>query len=337
MLVKEVTVEAPANIALIKYMGKADVEKHIPANTSISLTLNSLCTRLRVTAADGDTICDFSQNPLAEKASAKFQKHLATMRKELPEILKRHGVYGEVPASVKIESENTFPQGTGIASSASSFAALTLGFSAACSKGLESFKEKLNDDALRIELAALSRLGSGSSCRSFLGPWVSWSGEKVSRLAVDLPQFSDVVIVIDAKEKEVSSSEAHLRVPTSPLWSGRAERANHRAAVLKLALQEGNTKEMSRLSREEMMEMHSLFHTSEEPFTYWIPGTLEVFRWLKGRIIAGVKPIVTMDAGPNIHLLLPTTAAGEWAETLRKAFGHFQVLEDAQGTGARIV
>lgn len=334
---REVNVEAPANIALIKYMGKADVAQHIPANASVSLTLNSLCTKLSVSNSPKDVICDFSGNALSEKATAKFQKHLDRMRSELPEFLKRYDLYGEIPAGVKIQSENTFPQGAGIASSASSFAALTTGFAAFASNSMDLFKEKLNRDDFRIELGALSRLGSGSSCRSFLGPWVSWSGEKISRITADLPKFSDIVIVIDAKEKEVSSSEAHLRVPSSPLWNGRAERANHRAKVLHLALQEGHTREIARLAREEMMEMHSLFHTSEEPFTYWTPGTLEVFRWLKGRSIANIKPIITMDAGPNIHLLIPESAATEWVSALKSAFGQFDILEDIQGTGVRIV
>ncbi len=52
--------QAPANIALIKYMGKKDNEKNIPDNPSLSYTLNNLLSSVVLESHSGKKI---SGNP----------------------------------------------------------------------------------------------------------------------------------------------------------------------------------------------------------------------------------------------------------------------------------
>jgi mevalonate pyrophosphate decarboxylase len=119
-----------------------------------------------------------------------------------------------------IRSANSFPSSSGIASSASSFAALTLASAAALARDFNAFENLWkHHPEFRRALSGLSRQGSGSSCRSFEGPWVFWEGERTSTVPSGLPPLAHFVILIERGEKAVASSEAHLTVRTSPLWN----------------------------------------------------------------------------------------------------------------------
>jgi diphosphomevalonate decarboxylase len=248
---------------------------------------------------------------------------------------------------MKVTSANTFPEASGIASSASSFAALTLGVALSCASDQEVFKSAWKDpekgSQLRLDLAEISRQGSGSSCRSLVeGPWVVWkadaaprAGGAVTQVKSQLPELTDLVVLVSSDSKEVSSSLAHSWVKTSPLWQGRMERAEERVKRLEVALLSGNIPQVSRIAWQEMWEMHSLFHTCERPFTYWQPDTLRVLKWLSKKLDSDSPPIVTLDAGPNIHVLVPSREAAEWRLVLRQNFPELQILQDTQGWGAQ--
>jgi hypothetical protein len=47
-------------------------------------------------------------------------------------------------------------------------------------------------------------------------------------------------------------------------------------------------------------------------------------------------PIVTLDAGPNIHVLVPTADAEIWRARLRESF-RGEILEDRAGSGAALL
>jgi mevalonate pyrophosphate decarboxylase len=83
----------------------------------------------------------------------------------------------------------------------------------------------------------------------------------------------------------------------------------------------------------ESWEMHSLFHTSSPPFTYWKPDSLALLEWLKPFVESKAAPIVTMDAGPNVHLIVPSAQAAEWRARVSAAFPRVEILSDPQGVG----
>ena len=143
----------------------------------------------------------------------------------------------------------------------------------------------------------------------------------------NLPPLVDLVAVVDSGWKKISSSEAHQRVRTSPLFPGRAERARERMKELQISLSTGDFKRTAEVSYAELWDMHSLFHTSQPPFFYFVPETLAVLRWAEDRWEkTGHGPIATIDAGPNVHLLVPETERAGFRKELEKIPG-IQVLE----------
>jgi diphosphomevalonate decarboxylase len=155
-----------------------------------------------------------------------------------------------------------------------------------------------------------------------------------------LPEMTDLVVLVSGQAKEVSSSQAHQWVRTSPLWQGRVDRVYQRMGQLKHALGVADLATISKLVWAEMWEMHSLFHTCETPFTYFQPDTLRVLNWLSTELKNYSKdsslkpPIVTLDAGPNIHIIVESAKADKWQSSLKTEFPELQILRDRQGMGA---
>lgn len=353
---------APSNIALIKYMGKRDSSLNLPDNASLSMTLNELATWVSIRSGDSgsglvldaglpDGAPSQARAPRLNQAGTdKVLRHAALVRSESERILPAYGmVYTFVP-DLALRSCNTFPEASGIASSASSFAAVTLAVALASAGDSQAFALAwLQNADFRRELARVSRRGSGSSCRSFEGPWVRWEGEDARALdlsglgAARLPELAHFVLLISSEAKAVSSSQAHARVKSSPLWNGRVARVVQRLAAFETALRRADLASLARIAWSEAWEMHSLFHTASEPFTYWKSGTVAALEWLAPYIYvasgtsAPVPPIVTMDAGPNIHITVPVQDAAIWRTRFTDRFGHEAVLEDRPGSGASIV
>jgi len=287
----KIEASAPANIALIKYMGKTQVDINRPSNASLSYTLEHLRSFVTMEECTGEDcwapLPGFTELRLSEMGKRKFLNHFTR--------LKSHWNIG---GSYRVCSSNNFPADCGIASSASSFAALTI---AAHELAL---RKGLNRCDLPIELSRLSRLGSGSSCRSFFTPWALWQDQGAEALNLKV-RLEHAVIIAGDDKKSVSSSEAHKRVPSSLLFQGRKERAELRLARLIPALRGGDWSEAFELCWSEMWDMHALFATSRPAFQYMNSGSLEALdRLLKVWREAEDGPLVTMDAGPNVHILL---------------------------------
>jgi diphosphomevalonate decarboxylase len=211
---------APSNIAIVKYMGKRDPGKNIPANPSLSMTLSALCTYVEIRSAISGGVRLVAEKPKDSKGEApnlssggreKFLLHFARVMERGPSLLSEFSISSRNPPEhVEIRSSNTFPASAGIASSASSFAALTLATAAYLAKDQEIFRERYsNEPSFRRALAALSREGSGSSCRSFEGPFVSWDEECTERVPSALRPLSDLVVVVSAGEKFAISGYRH--------------------------------------------------------------------------------------------------------------------------------
>jgi diphosphomevalonate decarboxylase len=285
------TAERPSNIALIKYMGKKDQEKNIPSNSSISWTLDHLVTTVELKTIEGEQdqwVLGLSDFPfeMTEKGRQKFLTHA-----------KRVKDHFGVEQCFEIASSNNFPADCGIASSASSFAALTEALCAACSE--ISGKQITTEDK-----AILSSRGSGSSCRSFWSGMVLWNEDGVGPQDTALQHLQHQVVLLGTGAKEVSSSDAHKRIATSLLNRGRSERAETRLNQSLLAMREDRWQDLYDIVWQEFFDMHALFETATPPFSYFEPATTEFLQNLRRYWREhGDGPIVTMDAGPNVHLL----------------------------------
>lgn len=274
----------PSNIALIKYMGKKNAQDNIPSNASLSYTLEHLTTTVELKPIDAHHD-SFHSTILESDAEAKnkFIHHLDFLRKKF-----------EVSQYYEIHSENNFPADCGLASSASSFAALT-----ACA--LKAFGM---NNLSKEEQAKLSQKGSGSSCRSFFSPFALWNEEEVSAILLPYQNLIHHVIVVSKEKKATSSRKAHAHVETSLLFPGRNDRANKRLNALLECFKAKDWEKSFYIIWAEFWDMHALFETSHPPFGYLTPESLFVLNTLRARWEKNHDgPIVTMDAGPNVHLL----------------------------------
>lgn len=315
---KSVLVSAPSNIALIKYMGKIEGSGNKPTNASLSYTLENLRTFVRLTMIDGDQDQwkafvreDLQPIDLSEKGQQRFLKHLANLKSK----------WG-VTNSFLVESANNFPSDCGLASSASSFAALTLA-------AAEMFQQ-INPQTWGTDkktLSELSRQGSGSSCRSLFSPWALWQHEYAEPMNLPIKDMHHIVVVVEDSKKEVSSSDAHKMVTTSPRFEGRPERAEIRLKDLSQALQFDDWHMARQIVWDEFIDMHKLFETSVPAFSYMTEGSKQVLddcqklwnKWQDG-------PLVTMDAGANVHMLFRHEQTKKFAEYREHFAKTFKVL-----------
>lgn len=298
-------------------MGKTDTVNNRPTNSSLSWTLNNLRTFVRI-KQNADLTEDqwrpFVRNDLrpidlSEKGKKKFLDFFAKLKAEF-----------KLTGFFEIESANNFPSDCGLASSASSFAALTL-----------VAHQFAGARYLPKELAKLSQKGSGSSCRSFFTPWALWHEAGAEEMSLPLKDLKHMVILCDETKKAVSSSQAHVQVLTSDLFKGRPERAADRLQKLVTALRkpEGQWRNIFELCWNEFWDMHTLFHTSSPAFMYLngdgfnaLSQILEM--WHK----EGDGPIVTMDAGSNIHLLFRNNQPDTYAKYQEHFNNQFNLWTD---------
>lgn len=308
---------APSNIAMIKYMGKIEGSGNKPANASISYSLEHLRTFVRITERPqfnedqwqilNGPVDGWNLEPmeLSEKGRTKFLNHFARLK-----------ALAGVQTSFLIESANNFPSDCGLASSASSFAALT-------KVGAEILGLDLNEK----ELSALSRQGSGSSCRSLYTPWSLWRDEGAEKLETPYPHLLHQVVIVESEKKEVSSSEAHVRVTTSELFQGRVFRAEKRLLQSLEFMLTRNWKACFELFWAEFWDMHALFQTSQPPFGYMTNASVDVLHlvesyWKKHQD----GPWVTMDAGANVHLLYRPDQKAIFDEISREISQKYRIL-----------
>lgn len=310
--------QAPSNIALIKYMGKTNPETNMPLNPSLSYTLNTLLSNVSLELIPGGNdyweplnIPGDKPFSLPPQAQSRFLQHLSRLK-----------AYFKVDKHFVVRSSNNFPQASGLASSASSFAALTkCAVIALC--------ELTHQPLLPVdEQARLSRAGSGSSCRSFYAPWALWEDDSVKAMNLPYNNLIHQAIIISDKEKIVPSSEAHRRVQSSPRYESRPQQAEQHLRLLLNAFEVKDWENAYHICWREFHSMHAMFASCAQPFTYITPDAQQVLNTIQ-ELWAHEHdgPLVTMDAGPNIHLLYRADQA-DFAQQFRRDYlvGNYDVI-----------
>jgi diphosphomevalonate decarboxylase len=325
-----VTVEAPANIAFIKYWGARDLESALPANTSVSMTLDHCRARTTIEqlpAAGEDEVQLAAAGGELSDAPPEFAagvcRHLDRLRR-----------WAGVDSSFRVASRNNFPTGAGIASSAAGFAALATAVAACLGR---------QPDAAALSL--LARLsGSGSAARSVMGGYVRWPADDadpaspaVALAAADHWPLCDLVAVVDTESKSVSSREGHRRAPSSPHFAMRQERLAERLAAVEQAILDRNLARLGPLVEQEAIDLHLIAMSSRPPIFYWRPGTLEVLEAVRRLRGDGVGAWITMDAGPNVHVICEPGDEETVAVTLAGLPRVLSLLRDRVGAGPRFV
>lgn len=307
-----VTASAPSNIALIKYWGKKEVQ--IATNSSLSFTLTNCKTDTKITFKKKN-IEGFSLDVIFEgKKNEKFAEKIYTFFERIHPFVPFLQSYHFV-----ITTENSFPHSSGIASSASGFAAL-----AKCLLDIESqLGSDLEEDIKDKKISFLARLGSGSAGRS-VGKGLMYWGENDlipganKRFAVEYPfevapvfkTFKDTILIIEEGQKQVSSTVGHGLMDNHPYSQRRFEVAEENLEKLKAILASGDLTAFGQLIEEEALGLHGLMMTSNPAFILMSPNTLSAIQAIWAFRKEQEKPLYfTLDAGANIHLLYPKAEA----------------------------
>ena len=307
----EVFASCPSNIALIKYWGK--YEGQIPANPSISFTLSNCKTETKMIFKSGEkfSVKTFLAGKEETKFSEKIEKYFRNIEKYLPWILE---------GSFAIETENTFPHSSGIASSASGFGAI-----AKCLMEMDkAFSGKDFFDAKKASF--LARLGSGSACRSVYDGLVVWGDVNEVKGSSDLyavkypdeeihpifRDFNDYVLLIHEGQKSVSSTVGHGLMNTNPYAERRFQEARENFVPMKEILKSGDLQAFMKLVEHEALTLHAMMMMSDPAFILMQTGTLQVInRVWEFRKETNLPLFFTLDAGANVHLLFPSEKKAE--------------------------
>ena len=308
---------SPSNIAIVKYWGKHG--NQLPNNPSISFTLSRCHTETFVKATTNATD-KYSLHFLFEgKESPKFQEKIDKY------LVENQQYFGFLKGlDLEIESSNSFPHSSGIASSAASMSALVL-----CLLKLEKL---VNQDVTPIDLrkaSFLSRLASGSAARSVFPVMALWGAtpsvsDSSDDYAVPLADmvnpifktYRDSILIVSNKEKSVSSRVGHSLMNGHPLAEQRYETARKNTERLLKVLQNGDIQEFMIIAESEALQLHEMMATSTPPYKLMEPNTVKIIDLIRDyRHETGAPACFTLDAGPNVHLLYP-----EAYETQVKSF-----------------
>jgi diphosphomevalonate decarboxylase len=301
---------SPSNIAFVKYWGK--IGHQIPANPSVSMTLRNCYTETKLTITENDSLALelFLDEKKEDKFGLKIQTYLEKLAPELP-VLK----------SLKfvVETKNTFPHGTGIASSASGLSAFALGLSdyLYAATGVE------RDESFTQTASYLSRLASGSACRSVYGGFASWgdvSNEFASPFEVhpSIRNLQDTVLVVSGEEKKVSSRAGHEQMKEHGFAEARFAQAKKNYVRMSGALRSGDLEEMGSVLENEALQLHAMMLTSPDSYTLLRPNTLAAIEAVRDfRHETKIPLYFTLDAGPNLHLIYPTSVTSKVSAFVR--------------------
>ncbi|APQ16943.1 diphosphomevalonate/mevalonate 3,5-bisphosphate decarboxylase family protein [Maribacter hydrothermalis] len=306
----EVSYTSPSNIALVKYWGKK--ENQVPANPSISFTLTACATTTKVKYKKRENRNEeFSFDLLFEgESKEEFKPKINTFLKRVEVYLPFLKDYHFV-----INTTNSFPHSSGIASSASGMSALAL-----CFMEMEkSFSGTMSPEHFNRKVSFLSRLGSGSACRSIEGTIVQWgetpSIEGSSNLyGIKYPyevhgvfhNFHDTILLVDKGEKQVSSTVGHELMHGHPFAQQRFDQAHSNLSKLKTIIKEGNLVRFIEIVESEALTLHAMMMTSHPYFILMKPNTLSIINEIwKFRKESRTHVCFTLDAGANVHVLYP--------------------------------
>lgn len=317
------TAIAHSNIALIKYWGKKNNKLRIPSNNSISINLSNLYTTTTIEFDKKYKSDDILINNIRdEKQIKRASSHLDIIRS-----LAKTKLYA------KVVSENNFPSSSGLASSASGFAALTL-----------SAITNLNLKVEEKQITTLARLGSGSACRSIPDGIVEWvkgnshnTSFAYSLFKANYLSISILAIVLQNTEKEVSSTDGMKNVQKNIFFKSRILNLNKKLKEIKHFIQIKDYDKIFSTAEQEALELHAIIMTTP-PFNniYWSPETIKIIRKVWNMRKNNIPVYFTNDAGSNIFLLCEDKYTDKVLEELKEEKGIKQIIVNKPSEGSKI-
>lgn len=290
---RKVTYKVGADIALIKYWGKKDEVLRLPLNSSVALNLDGLNTT---------TTVEFDKN-YKDQVMIDGEVVGGREKERIVEQVERLRQMSGTGLQFKMVSKNSFPRATGLSSSASGMAALTLAAAGA-----------LELDLSQKQLSILARQASGSACRCVCGGVVEWHAGEASEdsyaetiFPAEYVDIVDVVVIVGTKKKLISSTEGMKRLHDHQFMKTRLEGMNQKIRELKRLILAGDMEGIGQLVEAEALEFHSMLLTSSPPIITWLPETVAVMHKVQELRNHGLQAWFTINTGFNVHVL--TTSA----------------------------
>ena len=337
------TWSSPSNIALVKYWGKK--KDQIPENPSISFTLETCKTITSLSFSRRKLSSNFSfdiflDNEQKDDFKPKIEIFFKRIEGYLPFLKEYHFV---------IETTNTFPHSSGIASSASGMSALAM-----CLMSIEKqLSSAMTTHYFNQKASFLARLGSGSACRSIEGDLIVWGEHDMIDGSSDLfgikypyevheifKNYQDTILLVDKGEKQVSSTVGHNLMHNHPYATERFKQAHDNLDKLIQVLKNGDVFAFNEIVESEALTLHAMMMTSLPYFILMKPNTLEIINKIwKFRNNTGLPISFTLDAGANVHVLYPEKDAPSILEFIKNELvaycqnGHY--ICDRIGFGAK--
>lgn len=307
------TAQAHPNIALIKYWGKSDTLVNLPSAPSLSITLDTLVTETTVTNASGAT--DVVWLDGEQTIDLKIAGWLVDLRQRF-----------DIPP-LEIHSSNNFPTASGLASSASGFAALITAINTHCSLGLDN-----------NQCSIWARRASASAARSMQGGWASLAGPHWHVDSIDSDWSMRVIVAItDSQRKSVSSSVGMAQTKdTSPYYPAWVETTNQDFAQALGLVEAQDFAGLAELAEHSCLKMHGVMLSSQPGLIYWKPATLAVIHAIRELRADGLPVFFTIDAGPQVKAICLPEAAEAVEQKLKSIEGVQKTLNVGLGPGARL-
>jgi diphosphomevalonate decarboxylase len=313
---------AHSNIALAKYWGKRDVERNLPDVPSLSMTLAALST---VTSVHFDPSVQADEFVL----NGKLQEPAASLK--VRALLDRVRSAAGIELCARVASHNDFPTASGLASSASGFAALALASSTAA--GLSLAEPALSD---------LARAASVSAARSISGGFVALEAGATQAEALDVPaaagELMMLVAVTDPGPKAVGSTRAmQLTQASSPYYASFRESAPVVYREVRAALLAGDLERLGDAMEQSTLLMHACMLAARPALLYWNPATVAALQRVRELRAAGAFAYFTIDAGPHVKVLTRREQIAGIAAQLAAVPGVERVIVSGIGAGARVI
>lgn len=316
---------ARANIALAKYWGKLDAELNLPAVPSISMTLDPLTT---------ETSVEFREDLSADEFLLNGEPALAAEQRRTTQLLDRVRAQSGLTLHARVASKNHFPTASGLASSASGFAALAAAARSAAG---------LAYDAAAV--SALARRSSASAARSVFGGYVELptgtpGDDTLAAHVLYEPSHMALAIVVAVTaegRKSVGSTDGmtHTRV-TSPYYEPWVESAPRLADEVRTGFAERDLGRIGRAMEQSTLAFHACGMAAAPGLLYWQPATLAAFLRVRELRDTGIEVYATMDAGPHVKALCHASDAAAVTKALQDTPGVLRTLLAGPGPGVEL-
>lgn len=316
----QATAVAQPNIALIKYWGKRDLPRNLPAVGSISITLSDLYTEVVV-----DLVPELPSDTLRVNGG-----EAPSMLERISKCLDR--VLGEVRPRAAVSSSSNFPIAAGLASSASAFAATTVAAAAAA---------KLRFTT--AELARLAGAASGSAARSLIGGFAELTnvGDTIEvRSLCDRESWplEVVVAITETGPKPTGSTEAmELSRLTSPFYGSWVQQQEHDLGVARTAIEQRDFAGLANIAEHNCLKMHSVMWASRPPMVYWNATTMRCLQTVRRLQGEGCSVFFTIDAGPQVKAVCLPGETERVRQALAGTAGVQAIMTSGLGPAARVV